>query len=72
MASAGHRQVLLVPLSFVCDQIETLYEIDGFYHDEARRLGLTEFRRTPAFNDAPDFIDLLKTLAAGDGGEGSA
>lgn len=72
MASAGHRQVLLVPLSFVCDQIETLYEIDGFYHDEARRLGLTEFRRTPAFNDAPDFIDLLKTLAAGEVGEGSA
>jgi len=71
MAAGGHREVLLVPLSFVCDQIETLYEIDGQYHEEADRLGLTVFRRTPAFNDAPDFIDLLRTLALDDGREES-
>ncbi len=63
MAADGHREVLFVPLSFVCDQIETLYEIDGAYREEAGRLGITEFRRTPAFNDSPDFIALLAALA---------
>ena len=51
-----------MPLSFVCDMIETLYEIDGFYTEEAARLGIETFMRTPAFNDAPDFIDLLRDL----------
>lgn len=65
IAGSGNREVLLVPLSFVCDQIETLYEIDGQYSREAEQMGLSEFRRTPAFNDAPDFIGLLRDLAAG-------
>jgi ferrochelatase len=67
LAGEGHRQVLLVPLSFVCDMIETLYEIDGFYTEEAARLGIETFMRTPAFNDAPDFIDLLEDLALNPG-----
>ncbi len=68
VAAEGHREVLLVPLSFVCDQIETLYEIDGLYTEEARLLGVETFRRTPAFNDSPDFIELLKVLALGEKG----
>jgi len=51
-----------VPLSFVSDQIETLHEIDVVYTEEARAAGV-DFRRTPAFNDAPDFIELLAALA---------
>jgi len=68
VAAEGHKEVLFVPLSFVCDQIETLYEIDGFYTEEARRLGIEVFRRTPAFNDAPDFISLLGELTRKGGG----
>ncbi len=66
MAADGHREVLFVPLSFVCDQIETLYEIDGAYREEAERLGISAFRRTPAFNDSSDFIALLAALAVDD------
>jgi ferrochelatase len=62
LAGEGHKHVLLVPLSFVCDMIETLYEIDGFYKEEAARLGIETFARTPAFNDSEDFIDLLRDL----------
>lgn len=62
LAAEGRRQVLMVPLSFVSDQIETLHEIDMVYAEEARAAGV-EFRRTPAFNDAPDFIALLAALA---------
>jgi ferrochelatase len=62
LAAEGRREVLFVPLSFVCDQIETLYEIDGFYTEEAGRLGIAAFRRTPSFNEAGDFIALLQAL----------
>jgi ferrochelatase len=64
LAAEGRAQVLMVPLSFVSDQIETLYEIDLIYAEEARAAGV-EFRRTPAFNDAPDLIALLAELARG-------
>jgi len=64
LAAEGRRQVLMAPLSFVSDQIETLHEIDMVYAEEARAAGV-EFRRTPAFNDAPDFIALLAALAHG-------
>jgi len=67
LAGEGRKHVLFVPLSFVCDQIETLYEIDGFYTEEAARLGIESFKRTPAFNDAPDFIDLLRDLTLNPG-----
>jgi ferrochelatase len=62
LAAAGRKQVLMAPLSFVSDQIETLYEIDLVYAEEARAAGV-DFRRTPAFNDAPDFVALLAALA---------
>ena len=62
LAAEGRKQVLMVPLSFVSDQIETLHEIDVVYTEEARAAGV-DFRRTPAFNDAPDFIALLAELA---------
>jgi ferrochelatase len=67
LAAEGRRQVLMVPLSFVSDQIETLHEIDVVYTGEARAAGV-DFRRTPAFNDAPDFIELLAALARGAAG----
>jgi ferrochelatase len=71
LAAGGRKEVLLVPLSFVCDQIETLYEIDGYYTEEAHRLGIEGFRRTAAFNDSEDFIALLRALAL-EGAKGDA
>jgi len=68
LAAEGRKQVLMVPLSFVSDQIETLHEIDMVYTEEARAAGV-DFRRTPAFNDAPDFIALLAALARDAAGE---
>jgi ferrochelatase len=62
LAAEGRKQILMVPLSFVSDQIETLHEIDVVYAGQARAAGV-DFRRTPAFNDAPDFIALLAALA---------
>ena len=54
----GVQAVLFVPLSFVNDHLETLFEIDVTYFDLARSLNLTPFR-LPALETHPRFIQLL-------------
>jgi protoporphyrin/coproporphyrin ferrochelatase len=65
LAAAGCKQLLMVPLSFVSDHIETLYEIDIQYRDEAIALGIVDFRRTEALNSSPAFISCLAELVRG-------
>jgi ferrochelatase len=62
LAGHGCREMLMVPLSFVSDHIETLHEIDIEYAAEARHLGITDFRRTPSLNSSPAFIACLADL----------
>ena len=62
LAAEGVHQVLLVPVSFVSEHIETLYELDILYRDVAREVGLTHYRRVPALNCRQDFIDALAAL----------
>ena len=70
LASGGCTSLLMVPLSFVSDHIETLYEIDVQYAEEAAALGIEEFRRIESLNTSPLFIDCLAELVgkAVDGG----
>lgn len=58
----GVTDVLVVPLSFVSDHIETLYEVDLLFAEVARRAGITGYRRTEALNTAPLFIAALAGL----------
>jgi ferrochelatase len=58
----GVRGVLVVPVSFVSDHIETLYELDQLFAGEARRAGIEDYRRTPALNTRPAFIEALAGL----------
>jgi ferrochelatase len=62
LAAAGCEKLLVVPLSFVSDHIETLYEIDIQYAKEAQALGIGNFRRSPSLNDSPIFIKCLAEL----------
>ncbi|HEY6839078.1 MAG TPA: ferrochelatase [Geobacteraceae bacterium] len=62
LAAAGCAHLLMVPLSFVSDHIETLYEIDIQYAEEARALGIGDFRRIASLNSSPPFIDCLAEL----------
>lgn len=62
LAGSGVRHVLVVPLSFVSDHIETLYEVDQLFADLARRAGIEEYRRSPALNIRPSFIEALAGL----------
>jgi len=62
LAGQGYKEVLMVPLSFVSDHIETLHEIDIEYGEEARHLGITTFRRMESLNSSPLFIRCLAEL----------
>ncbi len=58
----GVSAVLVIPISFVSDHIETLQEIDVFYRSVALKSGIKEFRRVPSLNLNPKFIDGLAEL----------
>ncbi len=59
LAAAGVKHLLVVPLSFVSDHIETLYEIDQLFGEAARKAGIIEYRRPEALNTHPQFIESL-------------
>lgn len=61
LADQGCREILMVPISFVSDHIETLYEIDMLYRDQAREMGMT-LRCARSLNCDPLFIRGLKEL----------
>lgn len=62
LAAEACSQVLVVPVSFVSEHIETLYELDILYQGVAAEAGIAEYRRVPAFNCRPDFIGVLADL----------
>jgi protoporphyrin/coproporphyrin ferrochelatase len=59
LGKEGVRDVLLIPLSFVSDHIETLYEVDMLFADAAKAAGITDYRRPEALNTHPLFIESL-------------
>ncbi|HYA11666.1 MAG TPA: ferrochelatase, partial [Thermodesulfovibrionales bacterium] len=61
-AELGYKNILVVPISFVSDHIETLYEIDILYKAMAKNLGMT-LKRVDSLNIHPLFIEALKDMA---------
>jgi ferrochelatase len=55
------KELVLVPVSFVNEHSETLYELDVLYAGKARDLGMA-VRRVPALGTAPAFIAGLAAL----------
>ena len=56
LAKAGEKQVLVVPIAFVSDHVETLYEIRLLFGGEAARLGIPHYAVAEGLNDHPEFI----------------
>ncbi len=54
--------MLVVPLSFVSDHIETLYEVDMLFADVAREAGIVHYGRTEALNTSSLFVGALAGL----------
>jgi ferrochelatase len=62
LAHEGVKEMLVVPISFVTEHIETLHEINIEARAEAKKLGVEMFRMMPAVGDSPLFIAALKDL----------
>ncbi|MBI4843858.1 MAG: ferrochelatase [Nitrospirae bacterium] len=64
----GHKKILVIPVSFVSDHIETLYEIGMLFRELAARHGIT-LRRCRSLNTSERFITALRDLVLGKMGE---
>lgn len=57
------RQLLVVPISFVSDHIETLFELDVEYRIIANQLNIENYIVMKGLNDSKTFVAALKELA---------
>ena len=71
MAAEGRKHLLVVPISFVSDHVETLHEIDIEHREQAHALGIADFRMAPGLNDSPSFIRALGGLVRAHAGLGA-
>jgi ferrochelatase len=61
LAGEGNRHAVVVPIGFVCDHVEVLYDLDVEARRVASDLGL-ELHRAAAVNDHPEFVAMLAEL----------
>ena len=50
LGKSGFRELVVVPISFVSEHIETLQEIDIEYKEIAQKNGIVNFKRVPALD----------------------
>ncbi len=62
LIAGGARHLLIVPVSFVSDHIETLHEIDIRMRAHCLERGAVEAVRAPSLNDDPRFIAALAAI----------
>jgi protoporphyrin/coproporphyrin ferrochelatase len=62
LGKQGIDDVLVIPVSFVSEHIETLYELDILYKKVAAAAGVGNFKRVPALNSDPTFIQALADI----------
>ena len=62
LAAAGEKHLLVVPIAFVTEHIETLSEINLEAREQANHRGVEQFEMMPAVGDSPTFISALADL----------
>lgn len=62
LVPAGEKNLLVVPIAFVTEHIETLHEINIEAREHAHKLGVEQFEMMPAVGDSPTFISALADL----------
>jgi ferrochelatase len=66
LSKRGKKNLLLVPIAFTSDHIETLHELDLEYAEElAHECGISNIRRAASLNDNPIFIEALADIVHG-------
>jgi ferrochelatase len=61
LSKEGVQRVLIVPIGFVSDHIEILYDIDMVYREKAKSLGI-KLKRTASLNYSEKFIEALSAI----------
>lgn len=61
-AGAEGKGVMITPIAFVSEHVETLVELDHEYAELAKEVGATPYVRVPALGGAPEFIDGLAKM----------
>jgi ferrochelatase len=56
------KSLVVTPISFVSDHIETLFELDQLYADLARKHGIEHYHRVRCFNGDAEFPRVLKSI----------
>lgn len=64
LGAKKRNNVLIVPIAFTSDHIETLHELDIEYGHLAAEVGIERYVRAPALNDLPLFQDALAQIVA--------
>lgn len=59
----GRKRVIVVPIAFTSDHIETLYELDLEYGEEAKEFGV-QVKRAESLNDDPEFIEAISEIVS--------
>lgn len=59
----GHRHVLVAPVGFICDHVETLFDIDIELKQLATSKGM-QLERIAMLNDSPALVDTLADVLA--------
>jgi len=64
LAGENVRQLVVVPVSFVAENLETLYDLDHVFRQQCAAAGITRLERVPALGDSPRYLGALADLAA--------
>lgn len=62
LAAKGVKNMLIIPVAFASDHLETLFELGIEYRHVASEAGVRQYEVTTGLNDSPIFIDALATL----------
>lgn len=62
LAAEGVKKILVVPIAFASDHLETLFEVGIEFKRMATNAGVERFEVTEGLNDSPKFIDALAQL----------
>lgn len=62
LGKRGVDHLVIVPVSFAVDNLETLYDIGIVFAQKAKKVGIKKVQRTPSLNVHPKYIDTLRSL----------
>lgn len=62
LAKNGVKQMVVIPVAFASDHLETLFELGIEYRHVATEAGVERFEITTGLNDSPLFVDALTQL----------